>query len=180
MLCRTCFRADHCRDVGVRLLCYLLDRGWPASARMVLTTLLDCAAPVASFQAIASAVAACNGERLGLLHRAVRSGQVATVVEVLGWAVQQQVCLSWAAKGPGSLTPLHLLALGKDQGSARASVDGPGLQQSLAGVILQQLPGALTQGLHGNLAYGSLDVFERVCSVGTLLLYAPTCLVGPL
>jgi hypothetical protein len=125
----------------VRLLCYLLDRGWPASERMVLNTLLDCAAPVASFQAIASAVAACNGERLGLLHRAVRSGQMAAVIEVLSWAVKQRVCLSWVAKGPGNLTPLHLLALGKDQGAARPSADGPRLQPSLAALVLQQTPG---------------------------------------
>jgi hypothetical protein len=133
------------RDVGVRLLGYFVDRSWTASARMVLTTLLQHAAPVASFRAVVSGVKACNGERLGLLHRAVRSGQMSAIVEVLGWAVQQQTCLLWNSKGPHGLTPLHLLALsgGKSSGSLiagnpRSSRD---LQSSLAALVLQTSPG---------------------------------------
>jgi hypothetical protein len=142
--CVLCF----CRDIGVRLLCYFLDRGWAASARMVLTTLLQHAAPVASFQGVASAVAACHGEGLGLLHRAVRSGQLGTIIEVLGWAVEQQACLPWDSKGARGLTPLHLLALTGCKGSsssamlAAAGLAGP-TPQSLASLVLQTSPGAV-------------------------------------
>lgn len=129
----------------MRLLCYFVDRGWCASARMVMATLLKHAAPVASFPAVVSAVEACNGERLGLLHRAVRSGQMSAVVEVLGWAVQQQTCLSWGGKGPRGLTPLHLLALSGSKSSsspfARSVRSSTELQSSLAALVLQTSPG---------------------------------------
>ncbi len=127
----------------MRLLCYFLDRGWAASARMVVTILLKHAAPMASFKEVASAVAACNGEQLTLLHRAVRSGEIAAVTEVLGWAVQHQTCLSWAAKGPHGLTPLHLLALTGCKSALPASAQhaSAAQQHSLAAMVLQTSPG---------------------------------------
>lgn len=134
-----------CREIGVRLLCYFLDRGWAASARMVLTTLLKHAAPMASFRAVASAVTSCNGEQLGILHRAVRSGEVAAITEVLGWAVQHQTPLVWDAKGPRGLTPLHLLALTgcKSMLPPHALQPGTALEPSLAAMVLQTSPGVL-------------------------------------
>lgn len=133
-----------CRDIGVRLLCYFLDRGWAVSARMVVTTLLKHAAPVASFRALVSAVAACDGQQLGLLHRAVRSGQVGTITEVMGWAVQHRMPLAWDAKGPHGLTPLHLLALTGCKSMLPLSAPQPStaLQPSLAAMVLQTSPGA--------------------------------------
>ncbi|KAF6262692.1 hypothetical protein COO60DRAFT_1635691 [Scenedesmus sp. NREL 46B-D3] len=114
-------------DVGVRLLCFLVDRGLPASAQMVLDTLLSCAAPAASFPALARAAAGCDG--LGLLHRAVRSGSTATVLAVMAWGVQHQRCFAWDAPGPAGLTPLHLAALlGKQE-------------RPLAAMVLQCSPG---------------------------------------
>lgn len=134
----------------MRLLCYFLDRGWAASARMVVTTLLQHVAPVASFQAVSSAVAGCHGEGLGLLHRAVRSGQLGAIIEVLGWAIEQQACLPWDSKGARGLTPLHLLALTGCKSSsngaflAAAGLGGSGAApQSLASLVLQTSPGAV-------------------------------------
>ncbi|KAF8058442.1 SBP2 [Scenedesmus sp. PABB004] len=95
-------------DVGVRLLRFLVDRGWAAAAGCVLDTLLTHAAPVASFAAVASAVAADDG--LGLLHRAVRSRRMRMVVAALGWAVAHRALCAWDAPGPAGLTPLHLAA----------------------------------------------------------------------
>lgn len=117
---------------------------------MVMTTLLQHAAPVASFQAVSSAVAACHSEGLGLLHRAVRSGQLATIIEVLGWAVEQQACLPWDSKGARGLTPMHLLALaGCKSSSSSAMLAAGGLSgsgaapQSIASLVLQTSPGAV-------------------------------------
>lgn len=87
---------------------------------MVLHTLLTHATPVASFPAMASGVAVVGGEQLGMLHRAVRSGSMGTLVEVLGWAVGHRACLAWDASGPHGLTPLHLLAVGSTSGSSQA------------------------------------------------------------
>lgn len=134
-----------CRDVGVRLLCFFLDRGWPASARMVLITVLKHAAPVASFPAVVAAVAASYGEGLGILHRAVRSGQISMVTEVLGWAVQQRTHLAWDGKGPNGLTPLHLLALSGSKSAIRVGSPGEvaAMQPSLATMVLNASPGEL-------------------------------------
>jgi hypothetical protein len=107
--CRCCCFLLCCRDVGVRLLCFFVDRGFPASAQMVLNTLLTCAAPAASFPTLARAAAGSDG--LGLLHRAVRSGSTPMVLAVMGWGVQHRHCFSWDAPGPLGLTPLHLAAL---------------------------------------------------------------------
>lgn len=86
-----------------------MDKGWPASSQYVLDVLLTCAAPAASFPAVASAVAGDDG--LGLLHRAVRSGSTPMVLAVLGWGVEHRYCFAWDAAGPMGLTPLHLMAL---------------------------------------------------------------------
>jgi hypothetical protein len=116
-----------CRDVGVRLLCFFVDHGFPASAQMVLDTLLTCAAPAASFPTLAHAAAGSDG--LGLLHRAVRSGSTAMVLSVMGWGVQHRHCFSWDAPGPLGLSPLHLMALlGKQK-------------RPLAAMVLQTSPG---------------------------------------
>jgi len=131
--------------MGASLLAFFLDWGWHSSARMVVDALVNHAAPVASFSAIAAAVADCRGERLGMLHRAVRSGQLATIIEVLHWGVLYQTCLSWEAKGVQGLTPLHLLALTGSRGrvsvqtssNATADVAAP----SLAAMVLQASPG---------------------------------------
>lgn len=96
-------------DIGVTLLRYLLDKGCPASCNLVLDILLTHAAPVASFAAIAAAVE--SGDKLGMLHRAVRSGSVAMLTAVLKWAVQHRYRLRWDAPGPLGLSPLHLAAL---------------------------------------------------------------------
>lgn len=136
--CRCMFAVR--RNVGVRLLCFFLDRGWTASARMVLDTVLTHAAPIASFRGVAHAVAACNGERLGLLHRAVRSGHLCTITEVLGWGVQHKACLAWNTRGPQGLSPLHLLALSGSRPGLGA--DGAGTTP-LAAVVLQTSPGVL-------------------------------------
>jgi hypothetical protein len=123
--------------VGVRLLCFFVDRGFPASAQMVLDMLLTCAAPAASFPTLARAVAGSDG--LGLLHRAVRSGSTAMLLAVMSWGVQHRHCFAWDAPGPMGLTPLHLTALlGKQK-------------RPLAAMVLQSSPGEFIQGLQGSL-----------------------------
>lgn len=111
--------ACSCRDIGVRLLQYFLDKGCPASCQLILDTLLTHAAPVASFPAVAAAVRA--GDQLSILHRAVRSGSTAMLIMVLRWGVQHRYKLSWDSPGPLGLTPLHLAALcGQASGIATA------------------------------------------------------------
>jgi hypothetical protein len=90
-------------------------------------------------------VAAAQGQRLGLLHRAVRSSSLSTVAEVLGWAVQHQMPLPWDATTTGALTPLHLLAInGSSSSTAGADPDMPagnqGEQASLACAVLLAHP----------------------------------------
>ncbi|WIA37799.1 hypothetical protein OEZ86_014664 [Tetradesmus obliquus] len=114
-------------DVGVRLLCFFVDRGLPAAAQMVLDTLLTAAAPAASFPTLARAAAGSDG--LGLLHRAVRSGSTPMLLAVMGWGVRHRHCFAWDAPGPMGLTPLHLAALlGKQK-------------RPVAAMVLQSKPG---------------------------------------
>eukprot|EP00775_Hariotina_reticulata_P007109 gene7109-7323_t len=140
-------------DVGVALLSYCVDRGWPATCQMVLDVLLAHAALVCSFAAVAAAVADRDG--LGLLHRAVRSGSCSMVLTVLRWGEKHSCCFPWDAAGPLGLTPLHLAALldcssnstdrctaGQDS-TCSSSI---GSQADIAAFIMRNVPGSEDAG----------------------------------
>lgn len=79
------------------LLCYGVDRGWPATCEMVLELLLTHAVPVCSFAAVAAAVAGRDG--LGLLHRLVVAGR--HFLCVLRWLIGHAWCVkvfAWTAQ----------------------------------------------------------------------------------
>jgi len=104
-----------------QLLVFACDMGWAAVAARVLplaTAQCSCASEVVAAVNQASPVSQRAGSQgvkgLSLLHRVVRSGNVALLQGVLHWG--QVAGYKWRAdrSGPGGITPLHLAALQDD------------------------------------------------------------------
>jgi hypothetical protein len=134
---------------GLRLLAFACDAGWPSTARMLvdlLTTLPLVAAqehravPLAQLapwqlvpHTMQEVLGACLGaDGLTPVHRAARSGSLATVRELQCCAAEAGLALNWAARGQAALSPLHFAALASDGGK-------------MAGLLLGSAPDAPLQ-----------------------------------
>mmetsp|Transcript_23062 Transcript_23062/g.63691 ORF Transcript_23062/g.63691 Transcript_23062/m.63691 type:complete len:998 (+) Transcript_23062:198-3191(+) len=97
-------------SLGVRLLQLACELAWPATARTILTGLMDLGLNLQEIEAKAFQ------DGFTFLHRAVRSRNAGMVAEVAAWASAAKRDIDWGAADHNGVTPLHLAACLQDGG----------------------------------------------------------------